>query len=286
MRVPDARKSLQVLREEWESCRACELGRLRESREGAFVFGEGVSRGVMFIGEGPGQAEDREGSPFIGRSGELLRDVLGKFGFTDYYFTNLVCCRSCEPFIDPVTNTPKMRKVRGKPDELVMRDQPPLPSQIKACSARLYEEIYLVDPIVIVPLGSMAAEFLLGRPVTITKERGNTVPVAIPGAALRPVLTDKKQVWGHKVRGEYVLPTEQNEVIYQAVLSLHPSYVVRKENDLGANSPVQQFVSDIRLAVKIYERYLTEALGVDPVSTSDADLSNIGYEHGADEDPS
>lgn len=239
----------------------------------------------MFIGEGPGRFEEEAGEPFVGKSGELLRKVLTKLKFEDYYLTNLVACRSCEAVIDPDTNTPKMRKGKGgKPDEIVYRDVVPTPTQIQACAARLYEEIYLVDPVVIVALGVTAAEFLTGRSVSITRERGNTVQIEIPGATNRPVLTDKKQVWGRKVHGVYQLPTETNMVTYTTVLSMHPSYVTRKENDLGLNSPIKQFVADIRAAVKIYEKHLVEALGVEPTVTPDVDLTDMGEEDDAEQE--
>jgi hypothetical protein len=56
---------------------------------------------------------------------------------------------------------------------------------------------------------------------------------------------------------------------------MHPGYVHRNGADQGRNSPVKQFVADIRLAVQLYERYLVEALGMEPSSTSDADLTAV-----------
>jgi len=282
--MPDARKTLQVLNDEWSSCTACELGARRLALKNPFVEGTGCTRSVMFIGEGPGRFEEQEGAPFIGPSGGLLRDTLKKFQFTDYYFTNLVTCRSCEPLIDLATGLPRMRKgYGGKPAEPMLKDSVPLPTQIAACRPRLLEEIYIVDPVLIVTLGGAAAEALLERHVTITKERGSTVHVNIPGFTERAVLTDKKKVWGHNVRGEYVRPTEQNMVRYLVLPTLHPAYVLRKVGDQGANSPIRQFGDDIRRAVKIYERYLVEALGIEPTSTSDADLSTLGGEHDDEE---
>lgn len=270
----DARKSLQVLQHEWESCRACDLGVRRDAVKGKFVFGEGVRRGIMFIGEGPGEQEETEGRIFI-ESGRLIRDTLAKLQFNDYYLTNLVTCRSCETVIDPETGLPRLRKQFRGPAVPMLRDQPPLPLQIAACKARLYEEIYIVDPILIVSLGATVTEALLGGHVAITRDRGRTQHCTIPGATLRPVLTEKKQVWGRKVHGQYVMPTEQNMVQYIVLPTLHPSTILRKAGDMGLGSPVQLFGEDIRKAVKIYERYLLEGLSVDSTSLSNADLSMI-----------
>jgi len=280
--VVDVRKSLQVLHEEWSSCTACELGKRRVSVNGAFVAGEGVRRGVMFIGEGPGVTEEEEGRPFVGKSGGLLRDLLNKLQFTDFYITNLVTCRACEPRLDDAGQQ-IFKKRRNAPDIPLYKDKVPLPTQIEACRPRLHEEIYIVDPILIVTLGATAAEHVLGRSVAITKERGRTQHATIPGGTLRPVLTDKKQVWGRKVHGQYVLPTETNEVQYLVLPTVHPAYVLRKIGDRGADSPLRQFADDLRLAVKTYERYLVEALGVEPTSTSDADLSDVGGEYDGEE---
>jgi uracil-DNA glycosylase len=237
----------------------------------------------MFIGEGPGKLEESVGEPLVGPSGKLLKMILKGLNFTDSYFTNLVTCRSCEPVMDQETGLPRMIKRKRGHDEVMMQDQPPLPSQIEACSRRLHEEIYIVDPILIVSVGGTATEALFGKPIAITKEHGQPKECIIPGATLRPVLTDKKQIWGHKIRGEYQMPTEQNEVRYLVMPILHPAFVLRKGADLGKKSPLRLLTTDLRLAVKIYERYLVEALGVEPTSTSDADLTEVeednGFEH-------
>lgn len=253
--------------------------------DGQFVAGEGVRRGVMFVGEGPGREEEATGRPFVGPSGELLRNVFQKLNFNDYYLTNLVSCRACEAAIDPSTNLPRMKKRRGGVEEIVYKDRVPLPPEINACKARLYEEIYIVDPILIVAVGGTAAEHLLNRSITITRERGNPQECVIPGATQRPVLTDKKKVWGRKIHGTYQLPTEQNEVTYLVLPTIHPSFVLRKGADMGKNSPLSLFVSDIRSAVKIYERYLIEVLGEEPKLDTDVDLTDtVNEEYGNDDD--
>lgn len=269
-----------MLNDEWEKCSACELGDRRRSIDGKFVPGEGVRRGIMFIGEGPGREESIHGRPFSGESGKLLRRILSKLNFEDYYLTHLVGCRACEPVIDPTTGLPQMRKRRGLPDEVYFRDQVPLPTQIEKCQARLHEEIYLVDPVLIVTLGAPTSSAVLGHPVPFSYKPSNPEQCVIPGASLRPVLTAKKQAWGRSIHGTFQLPTEINEVRYLVLPTFHPAFVNRKINDQGLNNPLQKFGADIRLAIKIYERYLVEALGTEPTSTSDVDLSDVGGENG------
>lgn len=277
-----------MLHDEWSSCTACALGQRRQAVNGAFVAGQGTPGGIMFIGEGPGRHEEEQGLPFIGQSGQLLRDALQKLSFTHFYISNIVTCRACETIIDPATNTPRIRKGKyGRPDEIIYRDCPPKPTEIATCLPRLYEEIYLVDPVVIVTLGGTAAETILQRNVAITNARGRTEAIAVPGATARAVHTEKKQVWGRKVHGEMKFPIEQNEVKYLVLPTLHPAYVLRKIGDRGANSPIRQFGDDLRAAVKIYEWHMVNVRGIDPGSlsrNSDADLSNIGagYDEGED----
>jgi len=273
----DARRSLQSLYDEWSKCTACELGVRRAAMGGGFVFGEGTPRGILFVGEGPTRSDEELSRPFTGPQGQLVHDMLVKLQFTDFYITNLVNCRACEPVIDMDTGLPQMQKPRRRGDPALprFRDQVPLPTQIAACQKRLWEEIYIIDPVLIVTLGAAAATAVLGRNVAITKDRGRTEHCSFPGGLLRTVRTEKKQVWGRKVHGEYVLPTEPNEVRYLVLPTLHPSYVLRKVGDLGAGSPLRQFAEDMRKAVKIYERYMVEALNTEPTSTSAVDLSDM-----------
>lgn len=280
----DARKPLPVLQDEWSSCLACELGQRRQMVSGAFVAGQGAPGGIMFIGEAPSRLDEELGIPFSIdpdpnklTPGQLFRAALDKLGFTHFYLSNLVTCRACETIIDPETNTPKIRKGKyGRPDEIIYRDSVPKPQEIEACLPRLHEEIYIVDPVLIVTLGATAAEKLLNRNVSITMERGRTEAISIPGATMRAMHTEKRQVWGRKVQGEMRFPTEQNMVRYLVLPTLHPAYVLRKLGDRGANSPLRQFGDDLRLAVKIYEWHMVHVLGRDPATMSNADLSNLG----------
>jgi DNA polymerase len=136
------------------------------------VFGMGAPGArLMFIGEGPGAEEDRQGLPFVGRSGQLLdRLMREELGITREraYIANIVKCRP--------------------PDN---RD--PRPDEIEACRPFLSQQLELIRPAVVVALGRFAAQWLLQTTEGINKLRGRTYPFASgvlvptlhPAAALR-----------------------------------------------------------------------------------------------------
>jgi DNA polymerase len=103
----------------------------------------------MFIGEGPGYHEDKQGEPFVGAAGQLLNRMLGEIGLRreDVYIGNIVKCR-------PPGN----------------RD--PLPDEIEACTPWLVEQISLIQPAILVTLGNFATRFVLDRQVAISRVRG------------------------------------------------------------------------------------------------------------------
>ena len=111
------------------------------------------SADLMFIGEGPGSQEDKQGEPFVGPAGQLLTRMLGQIGLTreTVYIANVVCCR-------PPGN----------------RD--PQPDEIEACTPWLVEQISLVQPRVIATLGNFATKFILDTQLGITRMRGRTYP--------------------------------------------------------------------------------------------------------------
>jgi uracil-DNA glycosylase len=127
--VTDAerRAALEAIAAEVRGCTRC---RLHQTRTNA-VPGEGdASTEVVFVGEGPGQNEDREGRPFVGRAGGLLVSLLGHIGWgrADVFITNIVKCR-------PPGN----------------RD--PEPDEVAACAPYLQRQLEVLDPAVIVTLG-------------------------------------------------------------------------------------------------------------------------------------
>ena len=141
------RAALEEIAAEVRVCTRC---RLHETRTRA-VPGEGdVDTEVMFVGEGPGQNEDREGKPFVGRAGGLLERLLSHVGWgrDDVFITNVVKCR-------PPAN----------------RD--PAPDEIAACAPYLRRQAATLDPSVIVTLGRFSmATFMPG--VRISQAHGTT----------------------------------------------------------------------------------------------------------------
>jgi DNA polymerase len=261
---PDVRKSLEVLQGEWAGCTRCQLSEHRILVGGNIVFGEGRPRGILFLGEGPGVTEEAHGRPFIGKSGALLRKFIEHYSIRNYYITNVVACRSCAPVLE-ADGSPRMtRGFRGRPPEIMQQDQPPLKPQVDACAPRVYEEIYMADPVVIVALGQPAASFLKGSAVKIKQERGIAREVQIPGAGARAALSDKRQEWVRRVKGEVVMPMEQSQVRYLMIPTFHPSFVLRQKYDDGKGNPFECFADDLRLAKILYNRYYEELSGMVP----------------------
>ncbi len=165
-----------------QNCTRC---RLAEGRN-RVVFGSGDPQaGLMFIGEGPGAEEDRRGLPFVGRAGELLTKIIQAIGLTrdQVYIANVVKCR-------PPGN----------------RD--PQPDEVSACRGYLERQIDLVRPRVIVALGRVAAQSLLGNDLPLGRMRNqwftvrgvDTLVTYHPAALLRnpslkrPTWEDMQQV--------------------------------------------------------------------------------------------
>ncbi len=139
--------------EDWKdletACKACRACGLAEGRTNV-VFGVGDPEAeVLFIGEGPGEQEDRKGEPFVGRAGQLLDKMLVAVGLdrSKIYIANIVKCRP-----------PKNRD--------------PLPEEQEACLHWLREQTKLISPKIIVCLGRIAGMKLLKPDLKITKEHG------------------------------------------------------------------------------------------------------------------
>ena len=148
-----ARRSLTSLREEVQGCRACELWRGTTQA----VFGEGAAKSeAMFVGEQPGDREDREGKPFVGPAGRLFDEALKEAGIDRalVYVTNVVKHFHYEQ--------------RGKR----RIHQRPRAEHIHACRPWLDAELAAVKPHVLVCLGAVPAQALVGRQVKVTQDRG------------------------------------------------------------------------------------------------------------------
>jgi DNA polymerase len=151
-----AKPTLPKLRDAAAGCQACPLWKTGTQT----VFGEGAAHAeVMFVGEQPGDQEDKQGRPFVGPAGRLLDDALAQAGIgrNTTYVTNVVKHFKWEPR--------GKRRIHAKPSW----------SEIAACRPWLEAELDVVQPRVLVCLGATAAQGLLGRQFRVTKQRGTWV---------------------------------------------------------------------------------------------------------------
>lgn len=163
--------TLTSIREEIGDCRRCKLHLKRKN----IVFGVGnVDAGLVFVGEGPGEDEDIEGLPFVGRAGQLLTKIIEAMGMkrSDVYIANIIKCR-------PPNN------------------RNPEPDEIEGCFPFLKRQLEAISPLLIVALGTFAAQTLLGSRERISQMRGRF----------------------HSYNGIKVMPT------------FHPSYLLRNPDE-------------------------------------------------------
>ncbi len=167
----DIKTYWQQFEQDCQNCRACELG---NSRKQAVVWRGSVQAPLMLIGEGPGADEDAQGKPFVGAAGKLLHLLMTAFGLDEQvtHICNIVKCR------------PPQNRV-------------PTPEEAKACKPLLARQFRLVQPKVIVLLGSTAAKYFLNTQEGITKIRGS---------------------WIEK-SGYFIMPT------------FHPAYILRNNRE-------------------------------------------------------
>ncbi len=139
-------KLLKQLTEELQTCDKCSLSENRTN----VVAGQGsVNAKIMVVGEAPGAEEDKQGIPFVGRSGRLLRGGFEKTNISEelVYITNVVKCR-------PVDN------------------RNPRVEELKTCRPYLDRQLELIDPDVLLPLGNFGLRYFLGEDKNITSARG------------------------------------------------------------------------------------------------------------------
>lgn len=169
-------KKWQELEHEVAECQQCSLCQTRTQT----VFGSGnINADWMLIGEAPGQSEDREGLPFVGRAGQLLTEMIRALGLAreQVYIANILKCR-------PPNN----------------RD--PKPEEVAACNDHLQRQIALVQPKIILAVGRVAAQNLLQTDASLSQLRGkvhycDNVPVIViyhPAYLLRSLL-EKRKAW-------------------------------------------------------------------------------------------
>jgi uracil-DNA glycosylase family protein len=189
-------RSVTGLRRVAAGCQACDLWKHATQT----VFGEGpASARIMLVGEQPGDKEDLAGHPFVGPAGRLLDKGLREAGIerNQVYVTNVV------------------KHFKWSPDERGKRriHKKPRSSEIEACRPWLDAEIRLVKPEIIVCLGATAAQALLGKTFSVTRQRGQLVE-----STLAP----------------------------NVIATVHPSSILRARDEVSRQLQISEFVADLK----------------------------------------
>ena len=189
--TPDVSDSLDSIREEiGPACTRCKLCTLGRSQ---VVFGVGNPKArLMFVGEAPGEEEDKRGEPFVGKAGQLLTKIIEAIGLTreQVYIANVIKCRP------PGNRNPE-------------------PDEVAQCEPFLFRQVDVIRPKVIVPLGKFAAQCLLKTTDPITRLRGHIfnyrgvtfLPTFHPAYLLRNP-SSKREVWEDMKKVRSILQEE------------------------------------------------------------------------------
>lgn len=144
----DKQKALEFLYKKYKNCQNCPLANMGRT---SIVFGEGDPNAkLIFLGEGPGQKEDEQCRPFVGKSGQLLTKALELAGLKreDVFITNTVKCRPPE-------------------------NREPKKEELEICAKLLlFKQIDIIEPKVICTLGTISTKVFLGSKIKITQIRG------------------------------------------------------------------------------------------------------------------
>jgi DNA polymerase len=192
---PGKTERLAVVAAQAAVCVACGLAKTRNR----VVFGEGNPEApLMLIGEGPGQNEDSTGRPFVGRAGVLLDACLKENGITrkHIYITNVVRCR------------PTLVEAGA------VKNRPPTPEEVRACSNWLEQTIEIIQPLVILCLGAPAANAIIHKGFKMTQHRSQ---------------------WF------------ESKYVRYAMASWHPAYILRQEGE-AYEAARRALVNDIAAA--------------------------------------
>jgi uracil-DNA glycosylase len=154
------RRTITALRRASQNCRGCDLW--RDATQTVFGAGPAKAR-LMLVGEQPGEREDREGEPFVGPAGGLLRRALDE--------------AEIDPGTTYITNAVKHFKWKARGKRRL--HQTPRAGEVEACKPWLLAEVEAVKPRAIVALGATASRALFGPKVKVTKDRGHLLECAL-----------------------------------------------------------------------------------------------------------
>jgi uracil-DNA glycosylase len=210
---PPTGVGLDGLRTAAAGCKACELWQGTTQT----VFGEGPETArIVFVGEQPGDQEDRKGEPFVGPAGRLLDKALGEAGIDrrDAYVTNAV----------------KHFRFTQKGKRRI--HQTPGPEHLRACRPWLEAEFAVLQPEVVVCLGATAAKALISPSFRITQDRGQLLPWTAPGVAA--------------AEGEPADDDEDAPHQTWMLATTHPSAILRTPDE-AREAAYEALVADLRV---------------------------------------
>jgi uracil-DNA glycosylase family protein len=203
-----AKSSIKGLREKAAVCKACDLWKPATQT----VFGEGNPKAtIMLVGEQPGDQEDRVGKPFVGPAGKLLDEALAEAGIDRalVYVTNVV------KHFKWIPAERGKRRIHKKPRS----------SEIQACRPWLAAELSTVRPRILVCLGATAAQSLLGKEFSVTRQHGKLV---------------------------------KSELAAFTIATVHPSSILRAPDAESRRRQMREFVDDLKqivvLATAVHEK--------------------------------
>lgn len=189
----DQAERVAKLRHDWQLAKTCESCNLHEGRDRA-AYGKGNPLADVFlVGDAPGEEEDRQGLPFVGRAGQVLDQAatVAEVDLSTWYVSNAVKCRPPE-------------------------DRDPYPHESESCHSFLQYQLLLVRPLVVVLAGRVACQTLDPTILSVTRERGQVAPFVVPAAHY----TNRA--------GEHTLPA----LAASRVVTLHPAFVLRNPQAL------------------------------------------------------
>ncbi|MFB4318951.1 UdgX family uracil-DNA binding protein [Actinomadura sp. 21ATH] len=210
---PASRTDLGALAEAAAGCRGCPL----YANATQTVFGAGAPNArVVFVGEQPGDQEDRRGEPFVGPAGRLLDRALEEAGIErgDVYITNAV----------------KHFKFKRQSGKRRIHESPNV-RETRACRPWLLAELRALEPDVVVALGATAGKALLGSSFRVTKQRGELFPLPDLDLIGTPAAADP--------------PAERDSARLCLLATIHPSAVLRSDDREGM---YEGLVNDLKIA--------------------------------------
>lgn len=257
-------EQLIQLRSEWYGCKRCALGEIREMESAEvhpysgnkldIVFGDGnPDADIMIVGEAPGEEETLHEIPFIGPSGKLLNQLLARTSADPEVKSLLKEYNSEKRHTPESTDAFTVRMVEWRQKNFFItnavgcrppENRTPIPPEVEACWERLWNIIYIVDPILIIACGNSALAALSRKRVAkITKERGTVYDMTYEGRI--------------------------GTLTYPVVPIFHPSYLIRKADWNVKNGDWDKTVKDLQNSMSYvdqvrYRHYGTPIPNRDP----------------------